>query len=282
MLPEKPIIIAGPCMAENYEIMATVADSMIRSAELLGFDYYFKSSFDKANRSSINSYRGPGLEQAARWFEKIKNSFGCKILTDIHETHQAKIAAESCDILQIPAFLCRQTDLLASALSTGKPVNIKKGQFMSPEAMQHIAHKAESICQAASLPLNVWLTERGSSFGYGDLIVDMRSFETLAKTGLPVIFDITHSTQKPPANGPDMTSGARKAVAPLLARAALATGYISGFFLEVHPKPPEAKSDAQAQLNPRQASSLLKQLCQLWSVTREILASSDSSWENLT
>ena len=268
--PQKPIIIAGPCMAENYDLMAEVAEVMCRSAEKLGFDYYFKASFDKANRSSIDSYRGPGLEQAARWFEDIRTNFGCPVLTDIHEVSHAKVAAQTCDVLQIPAFLCRQTDLVVAAAETGKIVNVKKGQFMAPEAMKNIADKIKASCAKKNLPTKAWLTERGSMYGYGDLTVDMRSFATMAQNQLPVIFDITHSTQKPPANSGDTTSGALRRNAPLLARSALATGYLSGFFMEVHPEPVKAKSDAEAQLTPAQADSLLNQLMTMWSFTQDL------------
>ena len=269
-LPERPIIIAGPCMAENYDIMAVVAESMLRSAEKNGFQYFFKASFDKANRSSIDSYRGPGIGQASGWFERIKKGFGCPMLTDVHEIAQVGPAAEFCDAIQIPAFLCRQTDLLVAAARSGRIVNIKKGQFMAPGAMVHAVQKVRSACAEAQLPVRAWLTERGSMYGYGDLTVDMRSLAIMAENAVPVIFDITHSTQKPQAGTRDGVSGAARQYAPLLARSALATGYVSGFFLEVHPDPLSAKSDADAQLTPDQAAALLDQLCQLWGEVRDL------------
>ncbi|MFK7822940.1 MAG: 3-deoxy-8-phosphooctulonate synthase [Oligoflexales bacterium] len=259
----KPIIIAGPCMAESPEIMETVAACLSKLATRLGFSYFFKASFDKANRSSIHSYRGPGIQKSLPWFEAIKNKYGCKLITDIHEPQQARDAGEVFDALQIPAFLCRQTDLLVAAVETGRMVNIKKGQFMSPGSMHNIAEKVRQTCEKNSLELNASLTERGTSFGYGDLLVDMRAFPMMNDFGLPLIFDVTHSTQIPPT-GDAQTSGANRKFAPLLARSAAATGCLSGFFIEVHPSPAEAKSDAAAQLKLDQAEALISQLVPIW------------------
>ncbi|NRA43457.1 MAG: 3-deoxy-8-phosphooctulonate synthase [Oligoflexales bacterium] len=259
----KPVIIAGPCMAESPDIMDSVAARLSKLAESLGFTFYFKASFDKANRSSINSYRGPGLEESLPWFKEIKAKYGCRLITDIHEPHQAATAAEVFDALQIPAFLCRQTDLLVAAVATGRMVNIKKGQFMSPDSMRNIADKVRQTCEQNDLELNASLTERGTSFGYGDLLVDMRSFPMMANFGLPLIFDVTHSTQTPPT-GDAKTSGANRKFAPILARSAAATGCLDGFFIEVHPEPSKAKSDAAAQLNIEQAEALISQLVPIW------------------
>lgn len=259
----RPIIIAGPCMAESPELMEQVAARLSRLAEHLDFTYYFKASFDKANRSSIHSYRGPGLLKSLPWFQSIKEKYGCRLLTDIHETSQAKEAGEVFDALQIPAFLCRQTDLLVAAVETGKMVNVKKGQFMSPGSMHNIAEKIKQTCEENRLELNASITERGTSFGYGDLVVDMRAFPLMADFGLPLIFDVTHSTQTPPT-GDAQTSGANRKFAPILARAAAASGCLGGFFLEVHPCPAEAKSDAAAQLNMDQAEGLISQLVAIW------------------
>ena len=259
----KPVIIAGPCMAESPDLMEAVAARLSKLADRLDFTYYFKASFDKANRTSIDSYRGPGLEASLPWFTSIKEKFGCRLITDIHEPYQAKAAAEVFDALQIPAFLCRQTDLLVAAVETGRMVNIKKGQFMSPGSMGNIAEKVKETCRKNNLELNASLTERGTSFGYGDLLVDMRAFPMMADFGLPLIFDVTHSTQTPPT-GEAKTSGANRKFAPILARSAAATGCLGGFFIEVHPEPSIAKSDAAAQLNIEQAEVLITQLVSIW------------------
>ena len=267
-LLSKPIIIAGPCMAESPEIMEAVANRLSKLAEHLDFTYYFKASFDKANRSSIHSYRGPGLQKSLPWFESIKSKFGCKLITDIHENHHAREAGEVFDALQVPAFLCRQTDLLVAAVESGKMVNIKKGQFMSPGSMHNIAEKVKQTCEKNNLEINASLTERGTSFGYGDLLVDMRAFPIMADFGLPLIFDVTHSTQTPPT-GNAQTSGANRKFAPILARSAAATGCLGGFFIEVHPCPAEAKSDAAAQLSIDQAEALISQLVPIWKEARK-------------
>lgn len=265
----KPVVIAGPCMAESLEVLEATVAPLARLARELEFQLVFKSSFDKANRSSIEGYRGPGLDQAMAWFGDIKSRFGVRILTDVHETAQCRPVAEVCDVLQIPAFLCRQTDLIVEAVQTGRAVNIKKGQFMAPQAMANIAGKAVAAAKARHLPVDVALTERGASFGYGNLVVDMRSFPVMAKTGTPLIFDITHSTQLPGAAADGKSSGADREFAPVLARAAVATGYLDGFFLEVHPDPSTAKSDKEAQLSIRQAETLLRQIVPMWRDARK-------------
>lgn len=255
----RPIIIAGPCAAESFEIMDEVASYMSDLSKKLGFDLVFKASFDKANRTSITSYRGPGISTAMKWFGDIKAKYQVKVLTDIHETVQAKPAGEVCDYLQIPAFLCRQTDLLIAAISTNKWVNIKKGQFVSPASMANAVNKCREAAASSAIDCKVMLTERGSSFGYGDLVVDMRGLAIMAANRVPIIFDVTHSTQKPAAgSGAASVSGALRQYAPLLARAACSTGYIDGLFLETHPNPSNALSDAEAQLSKEQISSLLE------------------------
>lgn len=258
--PALPIVIAGPCTAESEEILHVVAEPMSRLAQELGFTYIFKASFDKANRTSVDSYRGPGLEKAAEWFSTVKDRYGCLLTTDIHETHQAEPAAEVCDVLQIPAFLCRQTDLLVAAVGTKKAVSVKKGQFLAPESCQHIVSKVKHVAEVKGISPNVALIERGSCFGYGNLVVDMRGLKAMAKMGAPVIFDVTHSTQQPSS---DKTTGGLRHCAPLLARAAAATGYLSGVFIEVHPDPVQAKSDAATQLSLAQAEKLLRQIVPL-------------------
>jgi 2-dehydro-3-deoxyphosphooctonate aldolase (KDO 8-P synthase) len=260
----RPIVYAGPCVAESLEILEAVAAPLTKLSKELDFDFTFKASFDKANRTAVDSYRGPGLEQAMKWFDVIKKKYSVPVLTDIHESYQAKACADVVDVLQIPAFLCRQTDLLVAACQTGRMVNIKKGQMVSPNAMLNAVEKAKSACSAKGLPLRVALTERGASFGYGNLVVDMRSFPIMAEAGVPVIFDITHSTQLPAGADGGKTSGGDRRFAPVLARSATATGYVSGYFLEVHPDPMRAKSDKAVQLSITQAETLLRQMIPLW------------------
>jgi 2-dehydro-3-deoxyphosphooctonate aldolase (KDO 8-P synthase) len=257
-------------MAESRELLDAVVLPLLDLARELDFRLVFKSSFDKANRSAIDGYRGPGLEKAMEWFSDIKSRHGVEILTDVHETVQCPAVAEVCDVLQIPAFLCRQTDLLVAAVQTGRAVNIKKGQFMAPGAMANIAGKAVAAAREKNLEPDFALTERGASFGYGNLVVDMRSFPLMANTGAPLIFDITHSTQLPGAGADGKSSGAEREFAPVLARAAVATGHLSGFFLEVHADPQRAKSDKEAQLSIDQASILLRQLVPLWRTCRDV------------
>jgi 2-dehydro-3-deoxyphosphooctonate aldolase (KDO 8-P synthase) len=261
----RPIVVAGPCTAESWELLDAVAAPMVALSKELGFDYVFKASFDKANRTSLKSPRGPGMDQAMSWFAKLKEKHGVGLLTDVHETIQVEAAAAVCDVLQIPAFLCRQTDLVAKAAASGRIVNIKKGQFLAPGAMANIFDKAAQAAQAAGhASPRIWLTERGTTFGYGNLVVDMRSLPIMAKTSAPVILDITHSTQLPAAGGEGGgTSGAQRCYAPTLARAAAASGYVDGFFLEVHTNPAEAVSDAEAQLTVAQATALLRQVIPL-------------------
>lgn len=260
----RPIVYAGPCVAESLELLEAVAEPLSKLAKELNFDFTFKASFDKANRSAVDSYRGPGLEQAMKWFEIIKKKYNVGILTDIHESHHAAACAPVVDVLQIPAFLCRQTDLIVAACETGRIVNIKKGQMVSPESMLNAVDKARAACARKGLPLRVALTERGTSFGYGNLVVDMRSFPLMAKAGVPVIFDITHSTQLPGTHDGGKTTGGDRRFAPVLARSATATGYLDGYFLEVHPEPSKAKSDKTVQLSIPQGETLLRQLIPLW------------------
>ncbi len=268
--PDRLIIIAGPCVAESPAMMDEVASALSELSKKLEFTFIFKSSFDKANRQSIESYRGPGMDKVLGWFSDIKSRYGCYTLTDVHEVQQVHDVAAAVDALQIPAFLCRQTDLLAAAVRTGKFVNIKKGQFMSPQAMVHVVNKAKVAAELATGQLPpIALTERGTSFGYGDLVVDMRSFAIMQGSKVPLIFDITHSTQRPGSGG-DSVSAYTREFAPVLARAAAATGKLSGFFLEVHPNPSQAKSDAGAQLTISQAAKLLSQLIPLWQQAREL------------
>ncbi len=274
-----PLIIAGPCLAESRQLLSEAADFLQGLSRELGFTFVFKSSFDKANRTSISSTRGPGIEQGCSWLGEIKTLFACPILTDVHESWQVGPAAEVCDYLQIPAFLCRQTDLLIAATKTGRQINVKKGQFLAPGAAQFIVNKIREVSTAEGLPFAGSLTERGSSFGYGDLVVDMRSLAIMSRFGAPVLFDITHSTQQPPTGDAGGISGAHRQYAPLLARAAAATGYVDGFYLEVHPQPSAAQSDAAAQLSFKQAEILLRQVLPLWKEGKRAL-STDSLFES--
>lgn len=260
----RPIVYAGPCVAESLELLRAVVAPLSALAKELNFDLTFKASFDKANRTSIDSYRGPGIAQTLEWFSIIKKEFGVPVLTDIHEPAHAKAVASVVDVLQIPAFLCRQTDLLIAAVETGRMVNVKKGQFVAPNGMQNVVDKAKEAAKKNNLPLKLALTERGASFGYGNLVVDTRSFPIMTDTGVPVIFDITHSTQLPGGATDGKTTAGERRFAPTLARAATATGYLSGYFLEVHPNPNQAKSDKAVQLSIPQAEALLRQLVPLW------------------
>ena len=269
----KPLVIAGPCVAESFELLDETARFLKELSQKYDFEPVFKSSFDKANRTSGKSYRGPGWLQAQKWFETIKSRYQMPILTDVHETSHVKAVAETCDYLQIPAFLCRQTDLVLEAVATGRKVNIKKGQFMAPEAMQEIVNKALEICPPEELKNRILLTERGATFGYGNLVVDMRSFQIMAKTQVPLIFDITHSLQIPPSRLSDgKTSGGNREFAPILARAAAASGYLDGFFLEIHTNPGSALSDKATQLSFKQAESLLSQVIPIQQSSQRLIA----------
>ena len=231
----KFILIAGPCVIESEEIVIQIAEEMKKIAEKHDLDYYFKASFDKANRTSIHSFRGPGLEECLRILQKVKEKYGLKIATDIHEPWQAEKVAAVCDLIQIPAFLCRQTDLLVAAAKTGKLINVKKAQFLAPWDMGNVVRKIEEAGNN-----NIMLCERGTSFGYNTLVVDMTSFAEMKKFGYPVVMDATHSVQKPGGSG-TCTGGNRENVEPL-AKAAIAAG-ADALFFEVHPEPDKALSD---------------------------------------
>jgi 2-dehydro-3-deoxyphosphooctonate aldolase (KDO 8-P synthase) len=232
----RPLLwIAGPCVIESHDLTLHVADTLRRLADRLGLPLIFKSSFDKANRTSSRSFRGPGLHEGLKTLAAVKQKTGLPVTTDVHECTQVGAAAEVCDLLQIPAFLARQTDLIQAAGRTGRAVNVKKGQFMAPWEMKHVVAKMEEVGNRRLL-----LTERGASFGYGQLVSDMRSIPLMQELGRPVIFDATHSVQMPAGQG-DKSGGDRRMVA-YLARAAVACG-CDGVFLETHPRPDEAKSD---------------------------------------
>ena len=254
-------LIAGPCVIESESHARGLAEKIARIAADCGVPFIFKASYDKANRSSLKSFRGPGLHDGLRILAKIKSDLRLPILTDIHDTSHAAPAAEVCDILQIPAFLARQTDLLTSAAKTGRIVNIKKPQFLSPWDMAHVAEKVASAGNRQIL-----LTERGASFGYNNLVVDMRSFPVLAKLGYPVVFDVTHSLQLPGAAG--HASGGQPEFIETLARAGVAAG-VHGIFLETHENPAAALSDGANALLLSQLPSLLAHLKEISSLVRK-------------
>ncbi|MBP1642834.1 MAG: 2-dehydro-3-deoxyphosphooctonate aldolase [Acidobacteria bacterium] len=245
-------VIAGPCVVESEEVTFEAARAVAAIAARLGCPLVFKASFDKANRSSITAYRGPGLEAGLRILAAVQRELGLPLLTDVHEPAQCARAAEVCDVLQIPAFLCRQTDLVVAAARTGRALNVKKGQFMAPDDMRRVVDKARSAGNE-----RVTVTERGVSFGYHNLVVDMRSFASMQRDGIPVIYDVTHSLQLPGAAA-EGTAGAREFAEPL-ARAAVAAG-ADGVFLEVHPRPDAALSDRETQLDPARAERLIADL----------------------
>jgi len=229
-------VLAGPCVLETRPLALSIAEQLRELCAARGLPLVFKASYDKANRTKRSSGRGPGIDEGLAILSEVKRRVGVPVLTDVHQPDQCASAAEVVDVLQIPAFLCRQTDLILAAAETGKAVNIKKGQFLAPWDMVHVTEK----CASAGNP-NVLVTERGTSFGHGRLVVDMTGLEELTKTGHPVVFDATHSVQRP--GGADGTTGGERRLAPLLARAALATGEVDGVFFEVHPDPERAPSD---------------------------------------
>src|SRR5665213_211374 len=253
-------VIAGPCVIESAEVCLAVGRRMKEACERLGLGFIFKASFDKANRSSNASFRGPGLEDGLVVLERVKRELDVPVLTDVHETSQVVEAATIVDVLQVPAFLARQTDLLLACGRTGKAVNIKKGQFMAPQEMGNAVEKVRSARNS-----QVMLTERGTFFGYNRLVNDFTGLAIMKSFGCPVIFDITHSTQQPAGQGNQ--SGGNPEFSPLLARAAVAAG-VDGLFLECHPDPKNAKSDAATMLDFQTAEMLLTQCRQIWEMRK--------------
>ena len=249
---QKPVVIAGPCVIESAALLDTVAQELVRLNSKYDIDIIFKASFDKANRTSLHSFRGPGLERGLEMLADVKHKYQLRITTDIHEAWQAEPAGEVCDVLQIPAFLCRQTDLLTAAARTGKTVNIKKAQFLSGLDMQYPYEKARDA--GAS---EIWLTERGNSFGYNNLVVDFRNIPDMLRIAPTVVMDCTHSVQRPGAAG-GKTGGNREFV-PAMAHAAKAFG-ANGFFFEVHPDPDKGLSDAANMLRLDDLEPLVKSL----------------------
>jgi len=258
--PRRLTLIAGPCVIENERLCLWVARALKRTCDDLGIFYVFKASYDKANRTSAKSFRGPGIETGLKTLAKVRAEFGVPVLTDVHTESQAAIAGKVVDILQIPAFLCRQTDLIEAAVATGKIVNLKKGQFLSPAEMVQVVEKAKRAGGKHLL-----LTERGTTFGYNNLVADMRSIPQLKKTGCPVIFDATHSVQLPGGGG-DKSSGQRE-FAPVLSRAALAAG-ANGVFIETHPRPDAALSDGPNMIPLKEMPGVLKGLLKVFNAVR--------------
>lgn len=253
-------LIAGPCVIESEEMVMSIAEQMKAITDELGIEYTFKASFDKANRTSIQSYRGPGLDEGLRILKKVKDTYNLPICTDIHEAWQAEPVAKVADILQIPAFLCRQTDLLVAAAKTGKCVNIKKAQFLAAWDMKNCVDKVRQ-----SGNNDVMLCERGTSFGYNTLVVDMTGLRVMKDFGVPVIFDATHSVQKPGGNG--NTSGGNRQYVEYLAKAAISVG-ADGIFMEVHPNPDNAKSDGPNMVPLNEVKSLLTKLIRVYDAVK--------------
>ena len=247
-------LIAGPCVIENESMTMSVAEQLKETTSSLGINFIFKSSFDKANRSSNNTFRGHGIEEGLRILEKVKKEFDLPVLTDVHTEDQVNSVAEVVDVLQTPAFLCRQTDFIHAVAKSGKPVNIKKGQFLAPQDMSMVVKKAKEANGGID---NIMVCERGVSFGYNTLVSDMRSLSIMRATNCPVVFDATHSVQQPGGQGD--RSGGQSEFVPLLARAAMAVG-ISGIFMETHPNPSEALSDGPNAVPLDNMKDLLKTL----------------------
>ncbi|MEO5600708.1 MAG: 3-deoxy-8-phosphooctulonate synthase [Cyclobacteriaceae bacterium] len=258
---ERMVLFSGPCAAESYDLCMETGAHVKAICNRLGIDYVFKSSFDKANRTSAGSYRGPSKEGGLDILARVKKDLQVPLVTDVHESYQCEAVAEVADVLQIPAFLCRQTDLLKAAARTGKSVKIKKGQFMAPEDMQYAVNKVKEEGNP-----KVFLTERGASFGYHTLVVDMRSLPIMRQY-TPVIFDVTHSVQQPGGQGG--SSGGQREFAPFLARAAAAAG-VDGFFIETHPNPANALSDGPNMIPLHEMESFLTIIKRFWDLERAV------------
>ena len=258
-------IIAGPCQIESRQHAVDIAGAMVEMTKELGVNYIFKASYDKANRTSLRSPRGVGIEEGMKTFDEIKKLYGCPILTDVHEREQCAIAAEHVDMLQIPAFLCRQTDLVIAAAQTGKIINIKKGQFLAPWDMKNLVMKSVDSGNP-----NVCLTERGTCFGYNTLVTDMRAFPQMAKdTGCPIIFDATHLVQQP--GGLGGCSGGQREFAPVLARAAVAVG-VAAVFMETHENPDKALSDGPNSIALKDMKRVISELMAYDKITKTIIS----------
>lgn len=265
---DKPFfLIAGPCVVESEQLQMDTAGTLKEITGALGIPFIFKSSFDKANRSSGSSFRGPGREKGLDILAKVKRELGLPVLTDVHSEEDITAAAKVVDVLQTPAFLCRQTDFIRAAAQSGKPVNIKKGQFLSPHEMKNVIDKARDAAREAGLPEdNFMACERGASFGYNNLVSDMRSLAIMRETNAPVVFDATHSVQLPGGQG--TSSGGQREMVPVLSRAAVAVG-ISGLFMETHPDPNKALSDGPNAVPLKHMKALLETLVALDRITKK-------------
>lgn len=260
------ILISGPCVIESHQLCCDIAGTIKEISDSLGIHYFFKASYDKANRTSDKSFRGPGLEEGLTILAEVREKIGVPVLTDVHTADQVKPVAEVVDMLQTPAFLCRQTDFIRACAQSGKPVNFKKGQFLSPYDMQNLIEKAKSAAKEVGLPTDVfYCCERGASFGYGNLVVDMRGLAVMRQYA-PVIFDATHSVQLPGGQG--TSSGGRREFVPVLARAAAAVG-VEGFFFETHPNPSCAKSDGPNMVPLSKMRALLEQIVEIDAVVKK-------------
>ena len=260
-------LIAGPCVVESEQLQMDVAGQLQEITGKLGIPFIFKSSYDKANRSSGASFRGPGMERGLEILAKVKKTLGVPVLTDVHTEAEIPAVASVVDVLQTPAFLCRQTDFIRAVAQSGKPVNIKKGQFLAPHDMKNVIDKARAAAREAGLPEdNFMACERGASFGYNNLVSDMRSLAILRETGAPVVFDATHSVQLPGGQG--TSSGGQREMVPVLSRAAVAVG-VAGLFMETHPDPKNALSDGPNAVPLKHMSALLETLVALDRVTKQ-------------
>ncbi|VTU31271.1 3-deoxy-8-phosphooctulonate synthase [Variovorax sp. PBL-E5] len=260
-------LIAGPCVVESEQLQMDTAGTLKEITSSLGIPFIFKSSFDKANRSSGTSFRGPGRDKGLEILAKVKRDLGLPVLTDVHTDEDITAAAQVVDVLQTPAFLCRQTDFIRAVAQSGKPVNIKKGQFLAPHDMKNVIDKARAAAREKGLPEDSFMAcERGASFGYNNLVSDMRSLAIMRETGAPVVFDATHSVQLPGGQG--TTSGGQREMVPVLARAAIAVG-VAGVFMETHPDPAKALSDGPNAVPLKHMKALLETLLALDSVTKK-------------
>jgi len=264
----RPIfLIAGPCVIESEQLQMDTAGTLKEITASLGIPFIFKSSFDKANRSSGSTFRGPGMDKGLEILAKVKKELGLPILTDVHDESQIAQVASVVDVLQTPAFLCRQTDFIRAVAQSGKPVNIKKGQFLAPHDMKNVIDKARAAAREAGLPEDTFMAcERGASFGYNNLVSDMRSLAIMRETGAPVVFDATHSVQLPGGQG--TSSGGQREMVPVLARAAVAVG-VAGLFMKTHPDPAKAMSDGPNAVPLKHMKALLETLVALDSVTKK-------------
>lgn len=258
-------LIAGPCVIESRDMAFDTAATLKEITTALGIPFIYKSSFDKANRSSGHSFRGPGIDQGLQILADVKSELGVPVLTDVHDIDQIKAAAQVVDVLQTPAFLCRQTDFIQACAVSGVPVNIKKGQFLAPHDMQQVVLKAQAAAQEAGMLPQIMVCERGASFGYNNLVSDMRSLAIMRETGCPVVFDATHSVQLPGGQG--TSSGGQREFVPVLARAAIAAG-VAGIFMETHPNPAQALSDGPNAVPLQYMKQLLTVLKQLDQCTK--------------